>query len=223
MNMRARTVKCDWGPYRLPRSDEPPLPQGILITEGEMKLRPRDSKPDDPTEVIGRIEVDPERGPWVRLLDGQEIGPLDTVMVRFVAVDLSDEEIDAIRQIHDMRHLAEHARHLERQAADGEHEILRLRGEGEGFLEHASKAGFRLPEVPNLPGVVWNPFIKAERWNWFDTERRSQILKGMLTVIDWKQKMREWNFDAVAINVLGRDGQVLARVALREGYQGPIA
>ena len=76
---------------------------------------------------------------------------------------------------------------------------------------------------PGIPGSPWWPSIEATRWNWFDPEPRSRILRALLIGIDWKAKMREWNFDPVAVKVVGPKGEPLDQIQLREGYWGPIA
>ena len=188
-----------------------------------MKLRARDS--DNGDLLNGRIELAPggERAPRVTLDDGTSLGSLMDVLARFKVEDVSSEEHDVIREAFMSRDLEAQARHLEEIVGQTENAIGRLLDECESFRKRAAECGFRVTPGPGIPGSPWSPSIEAMRWSWFDPEPRSRILRALLIGIDWKAKTQEWNFDPVAVKVVGPKGEPLDEVQLREGYWGPIA
>jgi len=188
-----------------------------------MKLRAKGS--DKADLLSGRIELDPagERAPTVTLDGGHSLGSLVDVLDRFSVEEVSSEEEDAIREAFLGRDLVARARHLDEIVDHAENAIRRLLGECESFREHAAACGFQVTPGPGLPGSQWSPSIEAARWNWFDPEPRLRILRALLIGIDWKAKMREWNFDPIAVKVVGSKGERLDEIQLRDGYWGPIA
>ena len=172
-----------------------------------------------------QIELDPSgnRGPWVTLDNGTELGSLESVLQSGAIVEASEQEVEILQDWERTRGLEDHARHVMQRLRDIENEIVRFRSECEDFFEHAAKIGFQLDSAPGIPGTIWKPSIRVDRWNNIDPIRRSEILRAMLIGIDWREKLREWNFSAVCADAVDRDGQLRERLHLRDGYNGPIA
>ena len=188
-----------------------------------MKLRARGS--DEGDLLSGRIELDPggERAPWVTLDDGTRLGSLLDIVDRVSVEEVSSDENDVIRAALLGRDLEAQARQLDEIVGQTENAVGRLLGECESFHKRAAECGFRVTPGPGIPGSPWWPSIEAMRWSWFDPEPRSRILRALLIGIDWKAKVREWNFDPVDVKVVGPKGEPLDKIQLREGYWGPIA
>lgn len=191
-----------------------------------MKLKPSNSEElDESSEMIGTIEIDQagERGLWVRLADGRDIGQLESVLGHFAVVELSDDEHAIIRRMFETRKMAGLADDLGRRSDEVEQTLQEMLARCDEFLKLASGVGFRLSDVPGIPGSFWDPTISVEHWGAIVPECGSQILRGLLIAVDWNQKLREWNFDSVTTEVVGPDGHVRATISLRKGYDGPIA
>ena len=189
-----------------------------------MKLRARGS--DNGDLLSGRIELDPggERAPWVTLDDGTRLGSLVDILDRFSVEEVSSEENDVIREAFLGRDLEAQARHLDEIVGQTETAIGRLLGECESFREACG--GMRIPSDAGSR-YSWVSMVAVDRSHADGTgsnpEPRSRILRALLIGIDWKAKMREWNFDPVGVKVVGPKGEPLDKIQLREGYWGPIA
>jgi hypothetical protein len=128
-----------------------------------MRLTPRDR--DEHESLNCQIHVDPagNRGPWVSLEDGAELGSLESVLDAFQVDNLSDHESEVLQQWHRIRGVSEHARALERSHDRAQEAVFRFMSECEDFFKHAAECGFHAPPVPRMPGLIENRSIKVVR------------------------------------------------------------
>lgn len=89
---------------------------------------------------------------------------------------------------------------------------------------HVDPAGERAPAVRLMDGTDLGPLDNVlSRFTVKDlSEEETEVLRLWEKSHDWRVKAREWNFDPFEVTVLDREGSTLAKVQLREGYQGPI-